>query len=1109
MSTPGSEVFPEDLADAADSGDDAGATGLTSALGAVVNPPTTPEAQAYARKILQKSLSGDSETGEASLFKDLQANAEAARQTLREARARLMQSQISPQETRMEQAAAFLAPTHTGNFGETLGNYAKTMAEQAAKQRQFQAQKDQQDLGLSTQLQGVDENMLNARLALQKMHEQQQAGLAGHALTVLGRSISAKGPAAGAAGQFGRNAVDAGLTPGSPEYIASVTQQMKADLANKAARSGVDTTPVDPAERAEFATQLGVPADVPTPWAGKSTKVATAMQENAAKDAQKRFDLYPAADAQTQAGLRAIDEFQALNAQTHTGPELAAARVGGAHIGLHGAGIEAGHDSGWNLNPMSWFAGFKPNVQRMDKLSSQLLTLAVPEKGFGRVTNMDMGIFQKGMLGVDKDKQTNDAIAQALRVRLQNDLDRHDFEQKYFQVHNHTNGAEGAWNQYLNDNPIFDPASAKSKDPKLNPARQTYQEYFAGHNHKALGTAADDSAHASGKYSDVTAADLDDPAFAGLSEDQIHAAKQPAKAAGGPVALAEGGQPEAEESGYQSMLNALRAGVSAHLSTGPEDKESPGTNFGLEAAGGAGTTAALLALANRVGARRLIPKLLESQTVKRALVGGGAGAVAGGVSSQDQNPTLDVLGGGVSGALLGSLAGLGTKYGVGAAGRLMDAARGQSIGAGERKAIEAITSDNPDWNSVASGLRADARAKIPSTLADVGPRTQGLAASALTKDTPETAAFADQLAQRQQGANTRVGEQVNQALKPDAYAQHEQDLKTALYSNAKPLYDQAYAAFPAVQSQSLLQLMNTPSGQEAATRAVRMMQDARVPLGQPDATGMIRAPSLQYLDYVKRALDDMIGREEGSGVNYQATSQGRILRGMRGDLVNEVDKATQLPNGQPGPWQQARQQYGGDLEVLDALRSGRDDFPRLTPDELQAKVGQMSYAEKDAFRSGVAEGLFNRLGNSAEGTNPAKKIASTPALQDKLGAIFDKPGDAVKFLSGLDRESDLFEQTKPLLRASGKAQAESVTAPSVSHLLRGRLMTDATAGDIANTLSVGTGPDAQAKIQRLRDAADRLTARSDLSNTLGLAGAGGASIAAVPTPSGQDQPPVQ
>jgi len=373
-----------------------------------------------------------------------------------------------------------------------------------------------------------------------------------------------------------------------------------------------------------------------------------------------------------------------------------------------------------------------------------------------------------------------------------------------------------------------------------------------------------------------------------------------------------------------------------------------------------------------------------------------------------------------------------------------------------------------------------------------------LATAALAKDTPETAAYADQLQSRQDQTNNRVGEKVNQALAPDPYLQKQDELRTALYSQAAPLYEQAYKQFPSVQAPALNALMNTPAGQEAAQRAFVKMQNLQLPIGQPDATGMVRAPSLQYLDYVKRSFDDMIGQEEGHGINYHATDDGRVLRQMRDQLKTQVDQATQLPNGQPGPYQQARQQYGGDLEVLDALRSGREEFNRLTPADLQQRVGNMSFAERDAFRSGVAENLFQKLNNTAGPANPAAKIVNTPGMQEKIAAIFEKPSDATRFLQGLQREAEMFEQTRPMIGAARRGQASSAVPPSIGTIAKSTMMMPDTAAQISSTLS-STGPEAQAAIARLRSSADRLRQRNEIGNLAGVAG--GAGLGAAVTPS--------
>lgn len=1058
-------------------------------------PTTTAEAQGYARRFLNRSLSGEQDERQASLMHDIENNATAAKKALQEAQAKLMAARIDPQEQAFRQASAWLAPTKTGRFGETLGNYTNERANELAEQRKMEAGQNAGNLDYNLKMTDVDANTLQSRMALEKLREQQEGSLAGKSLTILGRSIGNKGAAAGAVSTFGKQAADEGLVPGTPPFTARVHELVEADLANKKARAGTDAQFQNPIEKNDVATAAGVPADVPDPWEGQSTRQRITGQAIEQRAATKKLNDYTAADATTQAGLKALDDFQQRNAVTHTGPELAKVGLGGVHAGLHGVGADAGHGEGWNINPISWFAGFKPNIQTMDKDANQLVGLAIPDKGFGRVTNLDMGVFQKGMIGIDKSPQTNNAIAQALRIRLQNDLDRHEFENNFYSVHGHLRGAEQAWNKYLTDNPIFATKDGKTPlyDPKtqipiLNPNRKDYKTYFSEHN-KALLKA---------EGIDEEPPESQDPTQQGrTAPQQIADDNKPAMADGGSV---------------NDALAALRSGATAKLSPGSEDANSPGVNFAGEALGAGGTLAALLALSRlrgRLGGGPNLARFVAKHpTLASVGAGAGAGAIAGGASSKDADPTTDALTYGVTGAMLGPMARLGTRGATGALGKLADRVSGNTIGSGDRSVINAIQGDNPKWDAVADQLRQDARMKVPSTLGDaVGPRTTGLATAALSKDTPETAAYGAQLDARQQGANSRVMDQTNRALKPDNYLTETKKLQDALYTNAKPLYDAAYAQHQSVQAPALYDLMNTPSGQEAAARAYKMMQDMQLPVGQPDATGMVQHPSLQYLDQVKRALDDMITSEEGSGPTYQATNQGRVLRGMRDKLRTQIDTATADPSGQPGLYQQARQQFAGDLEVSDALRSGREDFAKLTPDELRAKVANMSFAEKDAFRSGVAEGLFQKLNNTTDVQNPAKRVVSTPGIQEKLTALFDKPSDAGKYLAALQREADMFDASKGMVSAAGKGQAASFSPASVASAARSRLMTKDTAGDVAETLSATAGPEAQEKIARLRSAADRLRNRADFGNQAGVAA--GAGLATAVTPSNTDDAAVQ
>jgi hypothetical protein len=1108
----------DDAADtSADVSDDNGAKAVAGALGSLTNQTTTEEAKGFARKFLNKELSGDAQEGEEPILTGMEKNAAAARAALQKARESLLQQQQTAaqndeRDKYLSMAQSFGAPTKSGSFFENLSNYAGNERERMQTNQKQTANFASQNLGLDTQSADVDQNLLNARLQLQKLHETTMGSMGKESLNILGRpALNPKTPGGAPMSVPGKQAVDAGLTPGTPAYIKFVTDWTNADTAAKKARAGIDVTPGDPAKHADLATQVGVPADVPNPWEGMSTKERMAGEAIEQRKAAADFSKYPSQDQQIQASMHMLDQFQDLNKQTHTGPELAPIAVGGVHAGLHGVGVDSGGEGGWNWNPFSLAAGFKPNIQSMNKIAANLSILAKPD-GFGnRVTNFDLQTFKNGMIGVDKSQQTNDVIAQGLRARLQNEQDWHEFEQNYFQVYGHRRGAEPAFNQYLRDNPIFDPTAKQGAAGiyKLNSNRQDYKAYFADHNAKAFGAAASPPADpgAPSKYSDVTQADRDDPVFTGSSDEQIHNAKIPAQARGGSIRFADGGEVDSgEQPAYKDALNSLREGASFKLSSAPEDPNSPGGNLLGEAAGAGGVTAAALALSRlgkKFGLGSLYKLVTEHPAIAASVVGGGAGAVAGGASSRDSDPSYDALTGGLMGATVGPLARYGIKAGVSGAGGLMDRITGDTISAGDKKLIPAMQADNPagGLDAIANRLRADARARVPSTIGDAsGSRTAGLVSAALGKDTPETAAYADKLNTRQEGANSRVQEQVNQGLAPDPYIQKQEELTDALRTNAAPLYQQAYAAYPGIKSQALMDLMNTPAGQEAASRAVTKMQNMQIPIGNANpVTGMVEKPSLQYLDNVKRSLDDMITQEEGSGPNYTATDDGRILRGMRSKLLNEIDTATAGPGGQPGPWQQARQQYAGDLEVRDALRSGNEDFNRMTPAELQQRVGAMSFAERDAFRSGVAENLFQRLNSTPETVNPAQKIMNTPALQDKLGAIFEKPSDANKFMQGVTREAETFDASKPLIRSADTGQSQSFRPASLAQMARTTLMPKGTASGIAETASQTAGPDAQAAMARLRDSADRLRQRGNIGNAAGVAGAAGLATGLTPS----------
>lgn len=1183
---------------------------------------TTDEAKKYARQALDDYY-GHNRQNEDSIAREATVEANKAKAALRAAQQRLMSDPYAPSEG--EQTGRLGTALMTPGPTPWTGIRAMFQESDAQKQqaRERQAALASQSLGYDTQAQGINDKLFALRQKLAADQEKNSATLAKQGLQTLGRSIPKDGTAPGSKplSNFGKIAADAGLVPGTPEYVAEVKRQEDVAIKDAQARSGTDAEDLDPRAKALLADNNGLPAQIIDPFANLSTKEKqramaielTKHSQNASKFADQ--------DRQTGDLLGQVDNFLYLNQHTHTGPELAGLTLPGLSAGPHGASVHGGE--GFNLNPWLAVRKFDPNIQDMDKISNNILT-NMQKPGFSRITNMDLATFQKGMMGIDKPYEVNSQIAVPLKVWGKDQTDYHDFLSQYFALHHTEQGAESAWHGYLTSpvGHIFDPAHPGSL--KLNPDRIPWQDYFRrvnrgeqfqsvdipnsalvepkrAHPDSEAGR-AEAAAHGAANFGSIqrppipaAAADVTALGNPGMRPGQDPGAPPlrapawqpdddvPAKAEGGSVSMADRlkalragqivGQPgvdprpvtqdpgvqtgdpreqaiaierlkqllstpvdpnqmadggEVEDPGeLSSLLAALRTGATFHGSEGQENRHAPMTNFVGETAGGAGTAAltalALAKLRGRVGRGAAALGRYAVENPNKAAIGAGAGVgAASGILGAPQGEGIYYgPGGALVGAGIGPLAAATARSGSRGLSSLADRVRGlPGISSGDKRTVGAVERDlsnaggGANWQDLTDAVRDDKRLGVPSTIADMPEMTatRGLAKAALSKDSAAGRSFSDDLAARQGNAGERVGDIVNKGLVPDPYLAQQQKLKDALYTNADPLYKAAYQAFPQVKSKTLMGIMDTPAGQEAAARTNIKMQNQKKPLGIVNpSTGLIEQPSLEYLDNYKRTLDDMIGREEGSGPTYKPTDDGRVLRHMRDSLKNEVDRATMV-NGQPGPYQAARGQYAGDLEVLDALRSGREEFQTLSPEAIQQKVGGMSYAEKDAFRSGVAEGLFRQLGApTGEGANPAMKVLGGDDFANKIGAIFDKPADATRFMSGLQREAQMFGESKPLITAGKRGEENSMVPNSIASLMKSRFMTEQTANDVAaNMAGEATDPHALDKIARLRDAADRLRSRDTIAARVGAPVAAGAATASIPSninqPAEQDQP---
>ncbi|MEO5329970.1 MAG: hypothetical protein H7829_17200, partial [Magnetococcus sp. THC-1_WYH] len=130
-----------------------------------------------------------------------------------------------------------------------------------------------------------------------------------------------------------------------------------------------------------------------------------------------------------------------------------------------------------------------PTVKEMESISNKVAPLSRPI-GSGSTSDFDAKMFLSATVGLDKPKETNKNIIQALKAKNQSDQDRLSFMENYSMANNgDLTGADAAWSQYLDANPIFDPSSPDK--PVLNPKRMGYKEYFQSGGKQPAGKAND------------------------------------------------------------------------------------------------------------------------------------------------------------------------------------------------------------------------------------------------------------------------------------------------------------------------------------------------------------------------------------------------------------------------------------------------------------------------------------------------------------------------------------------------------------------------------------------------------------------------------------------
>jgi hypothetical protein len=581
-------------------------------------------------------------------------------------------------------------------------------------------------------------------------------------------------------------------------------------------------------------------------------------------------------------------------------------------------------------------------------------------------------------------------------------------------------------------------------------------------------------------------------------------------------------------------------------------KRRPIATLATEFAGGALPTIGAVMAAPFTGgatapaAAGALARLAANPLVRGAVTGATSGAISGAGSAPPGERGEGAFEGAQIGGVLGAAAPLVIRGGGMGYDWLRDrlAPSEDVVMEGATRRInralsEAMEGQGMTAQEAADIVAADRARGIPSTFANVDPALVDLAETAAQRSGASPRIIEGALGRQTAGARERVYGRAKSELGGRNYYDDEAQMVQDLRAQADTVYDDAYAFGSVMDPRIMTALKNTKfKGFYDKAREIAETEKMAAKLRGEDTSKFdleelykfdkegnivgVNVPDVRTLDYIKRGIDATI--DSGFKGQGMSTAEANALKELRKVFVKAIDEATIDPQTGRSAYKTARKVYAGDMEVLDALRDGRDKFNSMDSEEIAKMFDEMGQAERDAFRTGAIRSIYDKVMVPAQNINAAQKLIGSPEYSAKLKELFDSTAQFDLFKAALEREAQLFAQSNRILSGSatsrriaareafeegspvGGVVADTLTsgfgnsiANLVARIARSATMTDDTAKEVSRMLMSSDPTEVAAAVKLLEDygtravkGAQKLSARE--------AGAIVGSMAAFPPP---------
>lgn len=448
--------------------------------------------------------------------------------------------------------------------------------------------------------------------------------------------------------------------------------------------------------------------------------------------------------------------------------------------------------------------------------------------------------------------------------------------------------------------------------------------------------------------------------------------------------------------------------------------------------------------ASKVGAEilgmsgKFLPRVINSMR-SGATISAGDTAARGG--SAEEMLINAAKGGALDAAV--PIVGAGVKQTLGAAGRVLQPTVGamrDATGEAARRLGIAATRDrraNPGMVMNQTDEAVARQSGVPVINADRGGETVRALSRSVANQSPEARAIIDKTASdRFSGQAGRAVETMRRIAggSVDDLGYQNRIQEAARFVN-RPAYDAAFNApnAQAVWNQPIKELMQSDTFRAAINAAEKRGTDRAAVAGfkavrnpfefradgsvtlKTNADGSRALPSLQFWDQVKRNIDGMIGTAKRQGDNTLLADLTAIKQKLTGALDAAVPQYAKARAG-------AASFFGAE----DALEAGKKfaTATRAVP-EARAAFAKLKPAEQEAFRTGFASEVIDKIKDARFRANVIDGAFGTPAKREMMEIVFGK---------GKARELEAYIRVEELADKLRGALGNSTTARQLVEL---------------------------------------------------------------------------